>query len=373
MGRTPAEEGGDVNTRELGRWRKLWTKPSPSWEMLPAGARGLGDELLRYCDEEGRLPLMGLEPAAAIARIIRAHVSERRWVIAMLARLETDGFVRRDGTALLIRNFVTAQSAVTESAERMRSKRDRDATDERLADDRGATGGRLADDWRTTGTRQDNSATPRNSEGGRVTVTPSEERRGEERREEQQQSAREAPAAPVCPTVETATATPPRAPGAVLFAALSAGAGDAVRTMVSGDALVRFTALCHELGVDAPALRVLGEYLRHDRAAHPDRFPWRSSRGPHTAVDLGFLTRQEGENLVEFVGKARDWHASRPSEDAVAASRAAQRAAVDAAADTRGALSREETVRRASEARAALAALAPASPARRESGERGAA
>ena len=339
--------GALVNTKLLGRWRKLYTTEQGSFARLPWVARAAARELLVLVDDLGRIEVGDEDLADVVAFRMGADLSDRRIMRRVFPLLIADGYLVRDGAFWVVRNFVEAQGARDVSATRTRHELDTNST-------------RTRHELDTTGDLK-----PRNSS--------IQSARGEERREEQQQSAREAPAAPVCPTVETATATPPRAPGAVLFAALSAGAGDAVRTMVSGDALVRFTALCHELGVDAPALRVLGEYLRHDRAAHPDRFPWRSSRGPHTAVDLGFLTRQEGENLVEFVGKARDWHASRPSEDAVAASRAAQRAAVDAAADTRGALSREETVRRASEARAALAALAPASPARRESGERGAA
>lgn len=173
-----------MNTRELGRWRKLWTKPSPSWEMLPAGARGLGDELLRYCDEEGRLPRMGLEPWQAVTRILRAHVSERRWVQAMLAVLVTDGFVRVEADVLVIRNFATAQAAVTESGERMREKRARDTAEagERPASDVGTTGERLANDRRATGARRRSETTPRNHETAPVTVTPSEEISSEKKR-----------------------------------------------------------------------------------------------------------------------------------------------------------------------------------------------
>jgi len=362
-----------LNTKQLGRWRKLYCNPSPSWLALSYSTRGLGYELLRLCDEAGRIECGRTPHFEMVALLAALQPRDRKSARLDFAALIADGFVRVEGTVIVIPNFTEAQEIKSPEAirkERQRAREGASKVDASSVDGTSKVGRSSSDGTSKVGAQTE--LNPRADTSGTVTCH-GDKRRGEERREEQQQSAREAPAAPVCQTVETATATPPRAPGVALFAALSAGAGDAVRTMVSGDALVRFTALCHELGVDAPTLRVLGKYLRHDRATHPDRFPWRSSRGPHTAVDLGFLTRQEGENLVEFVGKARDWHAARPSEDAVAAARIAQRAAVAAAADTSGALSREETVRRASEARAALAALAPASPARRESGERGAA
>ena len=302
-----------MNTRELGRWRKLWTKPSPSWEMLPAGARGLGDELLRYCDDQGRLPRMGLEPWQAASRILRAHVSERRWVQAMLERLVADGFVRVEPDALVIRNFATAQAAVTESGERMREKRARDAeaTDGRPADDVGATGERLANDRRTTGARRRRGATPRDHDGGGVTVTPSEEISSEKKRSSpltplpggEGAEGESTPTDPTpvveCATVERVTAPgvlTPRDRDAVAEVLRVEGAGR-VETRAVAQSWVELLRLCEGAGYTLADLAAVGRYLAAG-------VPWvRPKR-----VTIGYLAggKTPGSILEQLVSEANE-------------------------------------------------------------------
>lgn len=95
-----------MNIRELGRWRKLWTKPSPSWELLSLATRGLGDEILRYCDDQGRIDLGGLDPVLVVCRLLRAHPHESRWIRVSLGQLLADGFLAVEDGGLVVRNFV---------------------------------------------------------------------------------------------------------------------------------------------------------------------------------------------------------------------------------------------------------------------------
>lgn len=346
-----------MNTRELGRWRKLWTKPSPSWEMLPARVRGLGDELLRYCDDEGRVPLMGLEPWQAAARIIRAHADERRWVQSSLDKLIADRFVLVESSALVIRNFVTAQSGVTESGERMREMRDRGRAPERRWNDRGQTAERHGSDGGTTADEQAHDVKPREHYASAVTVTPSEKR--EEEKREEAQNARA-----TCPAVEPSGDAKPQEPTHALIAALGAGAGDALRLLTTAGPQLRFAALCHEAGITGAMLRTLGEYLRWHRGANPGAFPWRSSQGPQTSVGLEFFTWQDGERLAEFVGRALEWRkaqAENAKRDADQA--AASRAAIEAMNRPTG-LTQEQQLAQVQKVRAEYAAFREAQKAR---------
>lgn len=355
-----------MNTRDLGRWRKLWTRPSATWELLPLSARGLGDELIRYCDEQGRITRPStMQPHEVCARLLRAHHSEMRRVKADLEALVADGFVVVTNDALVVRNFIEAQAGVTESGERMREKRARDAE--------GATP-RVGADVPRVGKRvpRVGGELPRVEDG----ANPSEpkdparhcdlsEKREEERRGELRSagapealdaqpskptpSAQQAqdlgqsstPAAVVNSTAKAVPAAPEAAPSApVVATATATGAGSdpersgvvrcatVERTPVDlgrrrlADAMLEafftstvvdhratpdvvrdFVDACVALDVQPDELRVLNEYLDANRAA------WAWTR--RTRLDLSWFlggSRGRGSNLTEQMAKAREWH-----------------------------------------------------------------
>jgi hypothetical protein len=344
-----------VNTRELGRWRKLWTRPSATWELLPLSARGLGDELIRYCDEQGRVSMPpNMQPHEVCARLLRAHHSEMRRVKTDLAALIADGFVVVEAGALVVRNFIEAQASVTESGHRMREKQERDAS--RV----GASTPRADGSVPRVGAelpRVEQAAKPAESlEPARQ--ADASEKREEEKREEAQN------ARATCPAVEPSGDAKPQEPTHALIAALGAGAGDALRLLTTAGPQLRFAALCHEAGITGAMLRTLGEYLRWHRGANPGAFPWRSSQGPQTSVGLEFFTWQDGERLAEFVGRALEWRkaqAENAKRDADQA--AASRAAVEAMNRPTG-LTREEQLAQVQMVRAEYAAFRAAQKAR---------
>lgn len=109
---------------QIETWRKLYTAKPASWLALPVSARGLGRELLTYCDDKGRLPIGDEAPGPAVSRIISAHRHELKRIDADIADLLKDGYLIHDGAMLIIRNFVPAQER-SSSAERQRRYRER--------------------------------------------------------------------------------------------------------------------------------------------------------------------------------------------------------------------------------------------------------
>lgn len=109
----------------LESWRKLYRTLPPSWLMLPLSARGLGDEMIKYVDDDGLFALPPGEPMTdAVCRIMCAHRKERKRVGEDLADLIRDGYLVKVENGLLIRNFVVAQGR-TPSAKRMADMRER--------------------------------------------------------------------------------------------------------------------------------------------------------------------------------------------------------------------------------------------------------
>lgn len=112
-------------------WRKLYVRIEASWLALPVSARGLGDELLKYADDEGVIPIGNEAPGAAVARIVSAHPNERKRVNADVADLLKDGFLVAVKGGLVIRNLPAAQSrrgstgGTSSSAERMARLREK--------------------------------------------------------------------------------------------------------------------------------------------------------------------------------------------------------------------------------------------------------
>ena len=138
-----------MNPRLLGRWRKLYCSPSTAWLALSYSARGLGYELLRVCDDEGRIALGGLDAFEAVARLCAIGTRDRREALADYRALLKDGFIVVDGGALVVRNFVEAQGARSPEAERKAALR------ARAADARSTSARREADVYSTSTRRRD--------------------------------------------------------------------------------------------------------------------------------------------------------------------------------------------------------------------------
>jgi hypothetical protein len=103
---------------ESEKWRKLYRRVDASWLRLPALARGLGSELLKYAEDDGRIAVMeDEETGEAVCRLMGAHKTERKAVAELAGKLLADGYLVRESGAILIRNFVKAQ-ARSSSAER---------------------------------------------------------------------------------------------------------------------------------------------------------------------------------------------------------------------------------------------------------------
>ncbi len=314
-----------MNTRELGRWRKLWTHPSAAWELLPLSARGLGDELIRYCDERGQITRpAGMALHEVIARLLRAHHSEMRRLKADIDALVRDKFLVVTDDAITIRNFVEAQRTVTESGERMREKRARDAELPRA----GAELPRAGADDNTAKT----IGLPRHCDAS--------ERREEKRREEVQ-SARES---------QTAEAPDMRRSADAVLAAFFGSRS--IDHRATPGVMREFIAACRELSVTPNELRGLSEYLDANRES------WAWTR--RTKLDLAWLlggARGRGSNLTEQIAKARDWQATHAArERREAEQRAYDRRAVDAAIAASAGVDPKRSAQRALEAAAAMRA-----------------
>lgn len=110
---------------ESEKWRKLYRRTGGSWLRLPLLARGLGSELLKYAEDDGRIPVMADESTGdAICRLTSAHKSEWKAVANLAQKLLDDGYLVREPDAILIRNFVPAQRR-SSNAERQARYRER--------------------------------------------------------------------------------------------------------------------------------------------------------------------------------------------------------------------------------------------------------
>jgi hypothetical protein len=120
-------------------WRKLYVRTSAEWRAMPLSARGLGDELLKYADDDGVIVLLneGEHPGDAISRTVGAHPSEFERVRADCDALLAggrDAYLVVRGRKLVIRNYYEAQNRVTPSAVRMQRKRQKEQATTRHSD-----------------------------------------------------------------------------------------------------------------------------------------------------------------------------------------------------------------------------------------------
>lgn len=112
---------------ESEKWRKLYRRVDATWLKLPVLARGLGSELLKYADDDGRVALQeDEETGEGLCRIMSAHKAERKLVSELVQKLLADGYIVREEGGIFIRNFVRAQ-ARSSNAERQARYRERHA------------------------------------------------------------------------------------------------------------------------------------------------------------------------------------------------------------------------------------------------------
>lgn len=110
-------------------YRKLYTRQDGPWLSLPACARALGSDLIRYADDKGVVAVV--EPhetdAQAIAGVVHAKADEAPWIERAVSALVEDEYLVKRGRRLIIRNFVEAQERLSQDARRKRRQRDREA------------------------------------------------------------------------------------------------------------------------------------------------------------------------------------------------------------------------------------------------------
>lgn len=106
-----------------GYFVKLYRSQSPDWLALPVLTRGLFAELMLLADRVGRIQL-GRAGVASVAIPLRATDATIGDVMQHVQRLLDDGCIYVDGDALVIRNFVDAQSRALTSTERSQRLRE---------------------------------------------------------------------------------------------------------------------------------------------------------------------------------------------------------------------------------------------------------
>lgn len=106
---------------DIERYVKVYRRDTAEWLSVSWQARGLFYELLRKADRDGCIACGRMEPAAAVAILVRGDASE---VAGPLAELFRDGCLEdipahgNRGHAICVRNFRAAQGEVKSGAER---------------------------------------------------------------------------------------------------------------------------------------------------------------------------------------------------------------------------------------------------------------
>lgn len=121
---------------EAERWRKLYRRVDAAWARLPVLARGLGSELLKYAEDDGRIPVREDEETdEAVCCLMGARRAEWKAIGECVKALLADGYIVREPTAILIRNFMAAQARSTGAERQARyRKRKRDGSDDEHGD-----------------------------------------------------------------------------------------------------------------------------------------------------------------------------------------------------------------------------------------------
>lgn len=108
-------------------WRKLYRDPSPAWLMLSYSARGLGYEILRVCDDDGRIDCGSIDPFEVVARLCVIGGHKRRAAKEDFDALKADGFIVLEDTFIVVRNFHAAQETLSPAAAKKAAQRARAA------------------------------------------------------------------------------------------------------------------------------------------------------------------------------------------------------------------------------------------------------
>ncbi len=127
---------------ETEKWRKLYRRVDAAWARLPVLARGLGSELLKYAEDDGRIPVREDEQTGeAVCCLMGARRSEWKVIETHVQTLLDDGYIIREAGAILIRNFERAQARSTgaERQARLRHRR-KDEQDQENTDTDDARG-----------------------------------------------------------------------------------------------------------------------------------------------------------------------------------------------------------------------------------------
>ena len=118
-------------------WRKLYTRITGEWLRVPAVARGIGSELIKYASDDGLLLRLrdGERPGPAVAGMMSAQPRETRIVAGAVDDLLADHYLEvRDGGLLYIRNLKDAQERRSPGAVRQQRWRDRNGGDDGAGD-----------------------------------------------------------------------------------------------------------------------------------------------------------------------------------------------------------------------------------------------
>lgn len=109
---------------EIELYVRLYRRDTAEWSLVPWRARGLFDELLRKASLDGSIECGRMEPAAAVAVLLRAPPTDVPEIAQLLAILLADGCVvdvpaaGSRGRHLLIPNYRPAQGIPMTGAER---------------------------------------------------------------------------------------------------------------------------------------------------------------------------------------------------------------------------------------------------------------
>lgn len=104
------------------RYVRVYTRDTPDWMVWPWQSRALLPLLMRKLDRQGVIEL-GKHGVTALAAAVALPVEV---VEAGLAGLLTDGCVIRNGSRLVMRNFIRGQEAVASAKLRQKTWRDRE-------------------------------------------------------------------------------------------------------------------------------------------------------------------------------------------------------------------------------------------------------
>lgn len=152
-------------------WRKLLSNPPPEWQRLSLITRGVGNEILRALDSDGRIDCGNEDVASCVCRILGAHPKERKRIREAIDELVAEGFLSIESGAV---NTLSGHLPDLAGGRKKRRARPEEGRRE---------GGESSERGRSESGNEANPAQPLNS-------APVEEKRKEEKREDKIRRAR---------------------------------------------------------------------------------------------------------------------------------------------------------------------------------------